>query len=188
MYENEGLVERAVASVTRLAERVTRAATLLLLATIVICVGSFWLGLEALSGGIESVWVVLGIFFGAIAIGCAVLARWRIGRVRKHVPEIAADMRSLVASGRSDVITIVIEDDQLTTGSAIDVSRGMSGMSGMGGMAGMRSVTAQSLDRDRPYAQAVRAITTFPLLAIGTILVTIVFAFLGLIFLIALAL
>ena len=71
MYANEGLADRAVATITRLASKLTRAATLLLLASIVICVGSFLLGMEALSGGIESVWIVLGFFFGAIAIGCA---------------------------------------------------------------------------------------------------------------------
>ena len=40
------------------------AATVLLVAAVVIDVGSFWLGLQALSGGIESVWAVLGIVFG----------------------------------------------------------------------------------------------------------------------------
>ena len=182
MYANEGLADRAVATITRLASKVTRAATLLLLASIVICVGSFLLGMEALSGGIESVWIVLGFFFGAIAIGCALRARWRIGRVRKHIPEIANEMRALVADGRSDVITIVIPDEALASGSALELSRGMSGTEGM------RQVTSQGLANSANFAQAVRAITTFPVLAIVTVLITCVFAFLGLIFLIALAL
>jgi hypothetical protein len=182
MEANADLADRALATITRLARTVTRAATLLLLATIVICVGAFLLGLEALSGGIESVWIVLAFFFGAIAIGCAARARFRIGRVRRHIPEIAADIRGLVADGRSDVITIVIPDDQLATGSALEVSRGMSGMEGM------RRVNSQALANSENFADALRAITTFPLLAIVTLLITSVFAFLGLIFLIALAL
>ena len=182
MYANEGLVDRAVATITRLAHKVTRAATLLLLASIVICVGSFLLGLEALSGGIESVWIVLAIFFGAIAIGCAARARLRIGRVRKHIPEIASDIRGLVADGRSDVITIVVRDDELASGSALELSRGMSGNQSM------RRVTSQGLENSANFADALRAITTFPWLAIVTVLITTVFAFLGMIFLIALAL
>jgi hypothetical protein len=182
MYANEGLVDRAVATITRLAHKVTRAATLLLLASIVICVGSFLLGLEALSGGIESVWIVLAFFFGAIAIGCAARARLRIGRVRKHVPEIANDIRQLVADGRSDVVTIVVQDDDLASGSALELSRGMSSSESM------RRVTSQGLANSANFADALRAITTFPWLAIITVLITSVFAFLGLIFLIALAL
>lgn len=182
MYSNDGLVDRAVATITRLAHKVTRAATLLLIAAIVICVGSFWLGMEALSGGIETVWIVLAFFFGAIAIGCALRARLRIGRVRRHIPAIAGDIRNLVADGRSDVITIVVQDDDLASGGPLELSRGMSGMEGM------RRVSSQGLANSANFADAVRAITTFPWLAIVTILITAVFAFLGLIFLIALAL
>jgi len=179
---NEGLVDRAVATITRLATKVARWATLLLLGSVVICVGSFWLGLEALSGGIESVWIVLGFVFGAIAIGCALIARWRVARVRRHIPEIAADIRTLVADGRSDIVTIVIPDEDLAKGSALELSRGMSTTQSM------RSVSSQGLANSANFAQAVRAITTFPLLAIATVLITCVFAFMGLIFLIALAL
>jgi hypothetical protein len=182
MYANEGLVDRAVATITRLAHKVTRAATLLLVGSVVICVGSFLLGLGALSGGIESVWIVLAFFFGAIAIGCAARARMRIGRVRKHIPEIASDIRMLVADGRSDVVTIVIPDEELRSGSALELSRGMSGSESV------RRVTAQGLANSANFADALRAITTFPWLAIVTVLITSVFAFLGLIFLIALAL
>jgi hypothetical protein len=180
MYAHEGLADRAVATITRLAHKVTRAATLLLVASIVICVGSFLLGLEALSGGIESVWIVLAFFFGAIAIGCALRARFRMGRVRKHIPEIANDIRALVADGRTDVIEVVVRDDDL--GSALELSRGMSSTEGM------RRVASQGLANSANFAQAVRAITTFPWLAIVSILITSVFAFLGFVFLIALAL
>jgi hypothetical protein len=182
MYANEGLVDRAVATITRLAHKVTRAATLVLLAAIVICVGSFLLGMEALSGGIETVWIVLAFFFGAIAIGCALVARLRIGRVRRHIPAIASDIRSLVADGRSDVITIVVQDEDLAKGGPLELSRGMSGMDSM------RRVSSQGLANSANFADAIRAITTFPWLAIVTILITAVFAFLGFIFLIALAL
>ena len=182
MYANEGLADRAVATITQLAHKVTRASTLLLIGSVVICVGSFLLGMEALSGGIETVWIVLAFCFGAIAIGCALRARLRIGRVRRHIPAIASDIRNLVADGRSDVITIVLNDEDLAAGGPLELSRGMSTMDGM------RQVSAQGLANSANFADAVRAITTFPWLALVTILITSVFAFLGLIFLIALAL
>jgi len=182
MYANEGLADRAVSTITLLAHKVTRASTLLVLGSVVICVGSFLLGMAALSGGIETVWIVLALCFGAIAIGCALRARLRIGRVRRHIPAIATDIRNLVADGRSDVITIVVRDDDLAAGGPLELSRGMSTMGGM------RQVSAQGLANSANFADAVRTITTFPWLAIVTILITSVFAFLGLIFLIALAL
>lgn len=182
MDANEGLVERAVATITRLARKVTRASTLLLLGSVVVCVGSFLLGMQALSGGIETVWIVLAFFFGAIAIGCALRARLRIGRVHKHIPAIAADIRNLVADGRSDVITIVIPDDDLGPGGPLELSRGVSTMDGW------RRVSSQGLASSADFADAVRAITSFPWLALVTVAITSVFGFLALVFLLALAL
>jgi hypothetical protein len=140
------------------------------------------------------VWVVLGIFFGAIAIGSAIRARLRIGRVRKHVPQLAAEFRKLVADGKSDAIEVVLADD-LAPGTSMDVSRSIGprsiGQGGIGprGVAPQRAVVIDGLvSGSIELTQAVRAITTFPLLAIITVLITSVFAFLGLIFLVALAL
>lgn len=182
MDDNEGLVERTVASVTRIAARVTRAATWLLLTAVVIVGLSFWLGMEALSGGIESVWAVLGIVFGVVAIGCAALARWRIGRVRKNVPALAADIRTLVANGgqtATTVIDVFDDDDPSMRGSALGVSRSVVSIRGLAG---------HGLAGTAKLMEAVTAITSFPWLALVTIAVTSVFGFLALIFLLALAL
>ncbi len=180
MTEYDGLVERTVASVVRIANKVTRAATVLLVAAVVIDVGSFWLGLQALSGGIESVWAVLGIVFGAIAIGCAAVARWRIGLVRKHVPAIAAEVRSLVASGKGDELTVIdVFEDGTSSPTTIGASRSVVGMRGLSG---------QTLSGSVKLAHAVHAITSFPWLALVTVAITSVFAFMAFIFLIALAL
>jgi hypothetical protein len=177
---NDGLVDRTVASVVRIAGKVTRAATMLLVAAIVIDVGSFWLGLEALSGGIETVWAVLGTVFGAIAIGCAAVARWRIGLVRKHIPEIASDVRSLVAQGRGDELTVIdVFEDGSYGPSTIGASRTVVGMRGLSG---------STLVGSAKLAHAVHAITSFPWLALVTIAITSVFGFMAFIFLIALAL
>lgn len=180
MSDIEGIVHRTVSSVRQIADRVARASTKLLLVTAVIVVGSFLLGMAALSDGIESVWATLGIVFGAIAIGAAVLARWRIGRVRRQVPALASDIRALVESGSSTAVTVIdVFDREADGGSPIGVSRNV---------ISMRSMAGQSLAGTARLAEAVRAITTFPLLALLTIAITAVFAFLALIFLLALAL
>ena len=73
MNDVDRLVQRAVAGITNIAARAARFSTRLLLMTLVLCVGGFALGVAALSGGIETVWIVLGIVFGTIAIASAVL-------------------------------------------------------------------------------------------------------------------
>lgn len=179
MDDIEGLVERTVASVLRIADRVVMWATLLLIAAVVIDLGSFWLGLEALSGGIESVWAVLGVVFAAIAIGCAFVARWRLGRVRKHVPELVSDVRSLVENGQDTAYTVIDVFDNDDGPATFGVSRSVIGMKGLvgSGLAGSAKLT-----------QAVTAITSFPWLALATVAITAVFGFLAFVFLIALAL
>ena len=58
---------------------------------------SFLLGLAALDGGIRTVWIVLGLVFGAMAIGSVVrgpLAAGRSGEAPSE--EIVAEVRSLL--------------------------------------------------------------------------------------------
>ena len=186
----ERLVRQATAGITAIASRARRFTTRILIVTLIVCVGGFLLGIAALSGGIETVWIVLGIFFGAIAIGGAATAWWRISSVRRHVPQLADEVRGIITKGgpeRDTVIEVFTVDgpDRATaspadTGSAIMLSRQMHGfrtVSGTSTLAGATRVT-----------EAIRALTTFPLLVLAAVLVSMVFAFLGLIFLIALAL
>ena len=193
MAEIDELVRRTVATVTTIADRATAFATRLVVVAAVVCVGGFLLGVAALSGGIETVWIVLGIVFGSIAVGGALLARWRVGSVRRHVPELADEVRTLVREGRDGpravIDTFVVDaDDQVDPdgvrraragGSAIVMSRQMHGF---------RSLAGSGLEHSARLTAAVTALTSFPLLALATIAISMVFGFLGLIFLIALAL
>ena len=180
MEDIEALVERTVAAVLRIAGRVVRWATVLLIAAVVIDVGSFWLGMEALSGGVESVWAVLGVVFAAIAIGCAVVARWRVGRVRKNVPALVTDVRSLVAQGQDTAHTVIDVFDSEDGGPAtFGVSRSV---------IGIRGLVGSGLSGSTKLTEAVTAITSFPWLALATVAITSVFGFLALVFLLALAL
>ena len=187
------LVQRAVAGITNIAARAARFSTRLLLMTLLLCIGGFALGVAALSGGIETVWIVLGIVFGTIAIASAVLARWRVGAVKRHAPELANEMRALVTSGNPaerEVVEVFTVDDPVAasgmqfstdgeSGSAVVMSRQMYGF---------REIPARTLENSARLSEAIRAVTTFPALVLAAVLVSLVFGFLSIFFLIALAL
>ncbi len=185
MSDIDDIVRRAVGTITTIAARAAAFSTRLLVGTVVVCVGSFALGVAALDDGIESVWIVLGTVFGSMAIGSAVVARWRVGAVRRHAPELADEVRNLVAEGRDSSRTVVEtfvidgDDDQGDTGSAIVLSRRMSGFQGAMG---------SSLERSVRLSAAVKALTSFPLLVLTAVAISLVFCFTGFLFLIALAL
>jgi hypothetical protein len=183
MAEIDELVRRSVKTVTFIAQKASAFATRLFLTAAVICVGGFLLGVAALSGGIEQVWIVLGIVFGTIAVGGAFLARWRVGSVRRHAPELAEEVRTLLSLGndstRTVIDTFVVGDEEMSSGSAIMLSRQMNGF---------RNVPGSTPESSPRLSAAVRAITSFPALVLGAIAISLVFGFLGLIFLIALAL
>ncbi len=182
LNEIEAIVDRTIRVLTTIAERVTRYTTFLLAGVALIAVASFLLGVAALSNGIRTVWIVLGIVFAAWAIGAAFVARWRLGRIRKHVPAIANEMRALLTDGKGQAQLIIQEfqdDDDSTAESAIVVSRRLYGL---------RSVAGHGFEGSARLTDAVTAITTFPGLALVAVGITAVFGFLGFIFLIALAL
>lgn len=187
MSDIDELVRRTLDGVTMIAGKAAAFATRLLLGVTVVCVGGFLLGVSALSGGIQSVWIVLAFVFGSIAIGGAVLARWRVGSVRRHVPELADEVRSLIneghTTGRTVVETFVVDTDGSADGlsgsSAIVLSRQMNGF---------RNVVDSGLESTARLTAATTALTSFPLLVLQAILISSVFAFLGVIFLIAIAL
>lgn len=193
MTDVDQIVRRAVDTITTIAGKAAQFSTKLLLGTVVVCVGSFLLGLAALSGGVEAIWIVLAIVFGSIAIGGATVARWRVGAVRRHGPQLAEDVRRLVTDGsdrsRTVIETFALEPNEGGTRdapggpsdreSALVMSRRMSGFRGtLGG----------GLERTVRLSAAVTALTTFPLLVLMAVTISVVFACLGLIFLIALAL
>ncbi|MFP5489551.1 MAG: hypothetical protein ACLGHQ_14760 [Acidimicrobiia bacterium] len=183
MTEIDEVVRRAVDSITTIAGRAAAFATRILLVTTTVCVGGFLLGIAALTGGIETVWIVLGIVFASIAIGAAFIARWRVGAVRRHVPELVDEVRTLMTDGRDSTRTVIetfaVDPDDADRGSAIVLSRQMYGFRGAVGSGATKATR---------LAAAVAALTTFPVLVLLAIAITTVFAFSGAVFLLALAL
>jgi hypothetical protein len=190
MSEIDELVNRTVDGVTRIARAASRFAGRLLLGTLVVCVGGFLLGIAALSGGIRSVWIVLGIVFGSLAIGSAFIARWRVGSVRRHVPELVDEVRTLVSEGgdqtRTVIETFTVDYDGDGERDAFEGRNSAIVMSRQ--MYGFRGVAESGLESSARLSAAITALTSFPGLVLGAILISLVFAFLGFVFLIALAL
>lgn len=182
MPDQEETVRRTVDTVGNIADKAARFSGKVLLGATIVCVGSFVLGIQALSGGIETVWIVLSIVFGAIAIGGAAVALWRAFTVKRHLPEITDEVRSMVNNGDAGTRTVIetfeVPDDRGGS-SAIVMSRQMGGFRGsMGtGLANYQRLSA-----------ATSALAAFPFQMLFTILISMVFGFLGFIFLIALAL
>lgn len=188
MSDIDQIVRRAVDGITMIAGKASRFSTRILVVTTVVCVGGFVLGVQALSGGIETVWIVLATVFGSLAIGGAVVARWRVGSVRRHAPDLVDEVRALMTDGRDSTRTVIetfaVDPDGdgregTSNGSAIMLSRQMYGF---------RSASGPGLEQSTRLNQAVTALTTFPLLLLMSVVISSVFAFLGFIFLVALAL
>ncbi len=182
MADLDDLARRAVKGVTRLAARATRFAGFVFVVAALVGTASFLLGLAALDGGIRTVWIVLGLTFGAIAVGASFVARWRLASVARDANELVAEVRALLESDRPGTRTVIDTfeaDERQGGGSVLVVSREFFTL---------RDAVGERTDQFRKLMSAVRAVTTFPGLVLGAIGITIVFAMLVPIFLLALAL
>jgi hypothetical protein len=182
MTEVDELARRAVDGVIRLAARATRFASYAFVAVVLIGTTSFLLGLAALDGSVRTVWIVLGLGFGAVAIRNAFVTRWRLGSVGNHVNPIVAELVSLLEFGHPatrTMIDAVEADEREADGSVLVVSREF------------YSLRDAIDNRAFEYPQlmtAMTALTSFPGLLLAAIAITVVFTMLVPIFLLALAL
>ena len=190
MSEIDELVQRTVDTVTMIAGRAARFSTKILLLVLLVCVTGFLLGAAALSDGIQTVWIVLGVVFGSIAIGAAFLARWRVGSVKRHVPELAVEVRSMITNGtdstRTVIETFAVDADRDGQGDGFDDGESALVMSRQ--MYGFKGIVGSGTESSARVTATMKAITSFPVLMLVAVLISFVFAFLGFFFLIALAL
>lgn len=168
---------RATERIGILARRATRFATAVLLFVVVAVVGGFLLGYAALDGS-RNVWLVLGGFFGVWALGAALIGWWRIGAARRHVPELTAEFRSMLGQGRqagSRVLeTFVVTDAdgnehfeaRLDSTSTIGMGRTLWGYKGLVGTG------TEAFGR---LTATITALTSYPLLALVAVLISLVF-------------
>jgi hypothetical protein len=176
------LAERAVDSVMTLVRRGTALAGGVLMLAVVFGVGGFLLGIAALDGGIEKVWIALGGFFALVAVRSVVIAILRLRSVKKSADTLVTEVRSLIGGDKQTertVIETVESTDASENDGVVAVSKQFFTLKNE---VGDRGSQFKSLDL------ALTAITSFPgLIALAT-LITFVFAGLSVLFLIALAL
>lgn len=176
------LARRAVDSVLHLVRRANALAGGVLIFVVVCSVGGFLLGLAALSGGIRTVWIALGGFFGIVAIASVVTAMLRLRSVKTGADTLVSEVRSLVGGDRESKRTVtdtVHSAEGKSDDGIVDLSREFFSMRGaIGDRAG----------QFRALTSALTAVTSFPGLVAVATLIGFMFAGLGVIFAIALLL
>ena len=176
------LAQRAVDAVLKLVRRGTALAGGVLILATIFGVGGFLLGLAALSGGIRTVWIVLGGFFALVSIGSVIIAILRLRSVKKGTDTLVSEVRTLIGgnkqSERTVIETVQSADDSDDDG-VVAVSKQFFSM---------KNEIGDRVDQFKSLTLALTAITSFPgLIALATV-ITFVFGGLSVIFLIALAL
>jgi hypothetical protein len=174
------LANRAVAVAVRWATRAAWLAVLVTILTAVIVLTSFFLGVAAFDGGWETAWIVIGGTFAVIAILSPARAAWRMVSVRRHARSLVGEMKQLVSrdpAARRTVIETVEAGESSDERSVVVYTRDFGSM---------RTLVVRQTDLPE-LTRSVTAFATFPLLLLVAAVVTTVFAFLAMFFLIALA-
>ena len=116
-----------------------------------------------------------------IGVGAPLLARWRLSRIRKDATELVREFRTLMASDAS-AERVVIEAMEAGEDRSSGATPAVVGQTAQFNR--LRTVAFQTNDL-RSLAFALRSLTTFPLyLGVG-VLMSLVFAILGFLFLVA---
>lgn len=170
------LAERAVDAFLTLVRRGTRLAVGTLVVVTVICVGSFALGVAALSDGVQTAWILIGGIGLVVAIGAVLLAMFRLWVISRTGVALVTDLQALISSdARSErvVIETVESSDRVQDQSAVVMSRQFFQMSDSVGTRAGQFVA---------LSVALRSVTTFPLLMLLSVAVTFGFACLSVLF------
>jgi hypothetical protein len=169
------LAQRAVDAFLTLVRRGTRLAAGTLAVVTLICLGSFVLGLAALSGGTRTAWIVLGGIGLVIAIGSIVLAMFRLWVITTISVALVEDLRAVMSAdpGAERVVIETVESsDGVQDQSAVVMSRQFFRMNDTVGRAGQFVALSAAL----------KSVTSFPLLMMLSVATTFGFAMLGFLF------
>ena len=178
----DALAQRAVVTVMTLVRRGLALAGGVMMMAVIFAGGGFLLGLAALDGGIEKVWIVLGGSFAVLAVGSVGLAIMRLRSVKKSADTLFTEVRELIGGDRQTQRT-VIETVESTDGregeGVVAISREFFTLKGAVG---------NRVGQFTSLGLALTAITSFPILIAAATLFTLMFVGLSFIFLIALTL
>jgi hypothetical protein len=180
MSEQRDLAQRAVDSFLTLVHRGTRLAAGTLAIVVLICTCGLALGIAALSDGVRIAWILIGGIAAAVAIGCVMLAMFRLWAVTSLSAALVIDIQALISSDPGServVIEAVESSDDVQDQSAVVMSRQFFAMSdSVGTRAGQFAALALAL----------KSITSFPLLILLSTAITFGFAMLSALFLLGL--
>jgi hypothetical protein len=170
------LADRTVESFQRLVHRGSRLAVGVLIVVSVICIGSFTLGLVALTGGVRTAWAILGGIGLIVAIGALVLALFRLWVISTMSVSLAQDLRTLLVNdpGTERVVIETVEaSDGVQDQSAVVMSRQFFQMN---------DTVAPRAGQLLALSLALKSITAFPLLVMLSVAITFGFACLSVLF------
>lgn len=173
----------AVEKITALAGRAAKFGTAVLVFAVLTCGVGFLLGLAAFGNDATGWWIIggLGVIVG---VGAALLGRWRLGSVKRHVPELVGEVRTMLSDGRqagAEFVEVFVVDD---SASGSPTSSGMELTRTLWGYKGMVNSGTQTFGR---LTAAITSLTSYPVLAILAVLTGLAFCGLSLIFLLVIA-
>lgn len=185
MTDPDDVVRRLAGAALLPIRRIARYVSYLTIAAIGIAVASLLLGMATLDGGARTVWVVLAVVFGWLAIARVVQLRWNIARLLRNRLALERELRTAIDQ-RSDSERVVIDlshDD--ASGDAVD---GTAMQIWTRDFVMAPGAGAQAYAGYRWIPLAVKSAKQLGIAAVATTFITVVFAVMALIFLIALAL
>jgi len=172
----QSLAQRAVDMFLTLVRRGTALAVGTLAVVSFICVGSFVLGLAALSADNRNAWIAIGGAFVVVGIGAVALAIFRLWLVKRSATELVVEVQQLLVGDRQServVIDTIEASEKVQDQSAVVMSRQFFTLRDSIDGKGAQFIA---------LAYALRAMTTFPFLMLVATTVTVVFATLAVIF------
>ena len=172
----QSLAQRAVDMFLTLVRRGTALAVGTLAVVSFICVGSFALGLAALSADNRNAWIAIGGVFVVVGVGAVALAIFRLWLVKRSATELVVEVQQLLVGDRKTervVIDTIEASEKVQDQSAVVMSRQFFTLRDSIDGRGAQFIA---------LAYALRAMTTFPFLMLVATTVTVVFATLAVIF------
>jgi len=172
----QSLAQRAVDMFLTLVRRGTALAVGTLAVVSFICVGSFVLGLAALSADNRNAWIAIGGIFVVVGVGAVALAIFRLWLVKRSATELVVEVQQLLVGDRKTervVIDTIEASEKVQDQSAVVMSRQFFTLRDSIDGRGAQFIA---------LAYALRAMTTFPFLMLVATTVTVVFATLAVIF------
>jgi hypothetical protein len=183
MVDVDELAHRTTDLVTRLARKGMALATGVAVVVLVVGGLTYLTGLAGLDGSARSAWTVVGAVLLVIAVGAPLLARHRLGAVRRHATELVGEVRTLITRD-GNAQRVVIETVAVEERDPAEVTELRPVLYDARQFTRLRQVTVTATDL-RALPSVLRTVTTFPALLGIALLGVLVFAVLGFLFLLA---